>query len=69
MLAYCIKLNRECADSCAYLEQALIKDTEFASDLAAVCAKIRKACGEECRKHADMHEHCEKCAEACKSIA
>ncbi|MFC3899721.1 four-helix bundle copper-binding protein [Aliicoccus persicus] len=67
MMAECIRLDRECADICAFLEQALMRGTPFASDLAAVCAKICEACGNECQKH--DHEHCQKCAEACFKCA
>lgn len=67
MMADCIRLDRECADICAFLEQALMRGTLFASDLAAVCAKICEACGNECQKH--DHEHCQKCAEACFKCA
>lgn len=63
MMAECIRLDRECADTCAFLEQALMRNTPFASELAAVCAKICEACGNECQKH--DHEHCQRCAEAC----
>nr|WP_225804011.1 hypothetical protein [Streptomyces sp. NK15101] len=28
---------------------------------------IDKACGDECASHADMHEHCRLCAEACRA--
>ncbi|CAD2080856.1 putative cysteine-rich protein YhjQ [Jeotgalicoccus aerolatus] len=67
MTAKCIRLDRECADICAFLEQALMRGTPFSSDLAAVCAKICEACGNECQKH--DHEHCQRCAEACFKCA
>lgn len=69
MLAYCIRLDRECADICAYLEQAITRGTPFVGQLAQVCAEICEACGNECDKHADMHEHCKRCAEACHKCA
>lgn len=67
MMAECIRLDRECADMCNYLEQAISRGTPFTSELAAVCAKICEACGNECKKH--DHEHCQKCAEACFKCA
>jgi hypothetical protein len=30
------------------------------------CAQACQLCGEECTKHAKMHEHCKVCAEACQ---
>ncbi|MBP3952218.1 four-helix bundle copper-binding protein [Bacillus suaedae] len=67
MMAKCIRLDRECADICAYLEQAISRGTPFISELAEVCAKICTECGNECKKH--DHEHCQKCAEACMACA
>lgn len=63
----CIRLDRECADICAYLEQALGRGTPFASQLAKVCAEICQACGDECNKH--DHQHCQECAQACYACA
>lgn len=67
MMAECIRLDRECADICAYLEQAISRGTPFISELAGVCAVICEACGNECQKH--QHNHCQKCAEACFKCA
>ncbi|PLT27534.1 four-helix bundle copper-binding protein [Peribacillus deserti] len=63
----CIRLDRECADYCAYFEQALSKGTPFVSELANVCATICEACGNECKRH--EHDHCQRCAEACFACA
>ena len=67
MMVECIRLDRECADICAYFEQAIGRGTSFISELAKVCAKICEACGNECKKH--NHEHCQKCADACFNCA
>jgi hypothetical protein len=40
MMGNCIRLDRECADICGYLEQAITRGTPFISELAAVCATI-----------------------------
>ncbi|SER94223.1 protein of unknown function [Gracilibacillus ureilyticus] len=74
MMAKCIRLDRECADICNYLEQAISRNSPYVSDLAAVCAKICEDCGNECKKHDTDHcqkcaEACFKCAEACKKLA
>ncbi|MGP4075514.1 four-helix bundle copper-binding protein [Halobacillus sp. K22] len=63
----CIRLDRECADMCGFLEQALVRNTPFAKELASVCAQMCEACGNECKKH--EHDHCQKCAEACFKCA
>lgn len=31
------------------------------------CAEACRVCGDECERHASMHEHCRVCAEACRS--
>ncbi|MEH6942377.1 four-helix bundle copper-binding protein [Bacillus sp. JJ722] len=67
MMADCIRLDRECADICAYFEQAIGRGTPFVIELAKVCASICEACGNECKKHS--HEHCQKCAESCFKCA
>ncbi|WP_233880905.1 four-helix bundle copper-binding protein [Virgibacillus halodenitrificans] len=67
MMADCIRLDRECADICGYLEQAISRGTPFVPELASVCAKICEACGNECKKH--DHAHCQACAEACLKCA
>ncbi|MBS7528960.1 four-helix bundle copper-binding protein [Hazenella sp. IB182353] len=67
MMRQCIRLDRECADICALLAQALSRGTPFAGELASVCAKICEACGMECKKH--QHVHCQRCAEACFKCA
>lgn len=67
MMAECIRLDRECAEICAFLEHALTRSTSFAPDLAKVCSRICEACGSECQKY--EHNHCQKCAEACFKCA
>jgi Domain of Unknown Function (DUF326) len=67
MMAGCIRLDRECSDICGFLEQALLRGTPFASELASVCAAICEACGNECKKH--DHHHCQVCADACFECA
>lgn len=40
MMAECIRLDRECADMCGYLEQAISRNSPFVKQLAQVCAEI-----------------------------
>lgn len=67
MMADCIRTDRECADMCAYLEQAITRNSPFIKELAGVCATICEACGKECQKH--DHDHCQECAKACFECA
>lgn len=67
MMAQCIRLDRECADICNYLEAAIARNSPFIKQIASVCADICTACAEECNKH--DHDHCQQCAKACTSCA
>ncbi|WP_041055899.1 four-helix bundle copper-binding protein [Jeotgalibacillus campisalis] len=69
MMSGCIRLDRECADVCAFMEQAISRNSPFISQMAALCAEICEACGNECSTHADHHDHCRRCAEACFKCA
>jgi hypothetical protein len=66
-MAPCIKLCRDCADICGLAAQFMARDSAHAGKLAALCASICDACGEECAKH--KMAHCQQCAEACKTCA
>ncbi|GAA3723466.1 hypothetical protein GCM10022378_12000 [Salinicoccus jeotgali] len=50
MMAECIRLDRECADMCGYLEQAISRISPFIKALAVVCASMCDAYDEECEK-------------------
>lgn len=63
MMAECIRLDRECADICAYAAESMARNSPFVQQICQLCAKICEACGNECKKH--DHVHCQQCAEAC----
>lgn len=63
MLRDCIRLDRECAEICAFTAEALSRSTLFAKEICELCAKACEACAEECSKHG--HQHCKDCADAC----
>nr|WP_276562883.1 four-helix bundle copper-binding protein [Paenibacillus anseongense] len=63
----CIRLDRECADICAFTAQAMSINSSYAKELCRLCASICEACGNECKNH--EHEHCQFCAEACSTCA
>lgn len=70
-LAKCIRTNMDCADICAVTARVLSRhtgyDANISRSLLGACATACKSCGDECAKHAEMHEHCRICAEACRS--
>ncbi|MET9572958.1 four-helix bundle copper-binding protein [Streptomyces virginiae] len=70
-LAKCIRTDMDCADICTTAVAVLSRHTGYDANITAAipkaCSMACKACGDECGRHADMHEHCRLCAEACRS--
>jgi hypothetical protein len=67
MMADCIRMDRECADICAFAAKSMQSNSPFVKQICGLCANICEACGNECKKH--DHDHCQKCAEACFKCA
>ena len=67
MMARCIELDRDCADICRLAAILMSRESDYAKEFCALCAKICRACGEECAKH-EM-DHCQECAKACMNCA
>ncbi|QIR68770.1 four-helix bundle copper-binding protein [Kocuria sp. KD4] len=69
-LRQCIGLNVDCADVCVVTGAVLSRQTgtnvETTRALLEACRVACKACGDECVSHAEMHEHCKVCAQACR---
>jgi hypothetical protein len=69
-LAKCIRTNLDCADICATTARVLSRhtgyDANISRSLLEACAAACRACGDECAGHADMHQHCRICADACR---
>ena len=66
----CIRLCLDCTDICAATAAVIGRLTDYNADvtrpLLDACVAICKSCGDECERHARMHEHCRVCAEACR---
>jgi hypothetical protein len=69
-LRYCIRTNLDCADICAATGRMMVRmtkpDAELMRTQLQACMTACRVCGDECAKHAEMHEHCRICAEACR---
>ncbi len=69
-LVKCIRLCLECIDVCGATVGVVSRqaeyDTNVATPLLEACVATCKSCGDECERHARMHEHCRVCAEACR---
>lgn len=68
-LTQCIRLNLDCADVCAATGMVASRRTGSNERLIIAmlesCALACRLCGEECKRHAQMHRHCQICADAC----
>ena len=66
----CIRLCLDCADICTATTGVTSRQKEYAAEvtrpLLEACVTICRSCGDECERHARMHEHCRVCAEACR---
>jgi hypothetical protein len=69
-LVTCIRLCLDCADVCAATARVTSRQTDYDAGvtrpLLEACAATCKRCGDECERHARMHEHCRMCAGACR---
>lgn len=72
-LRQCIRLNLDCADVCvatgAVASRRTGSNEEVIRLMLQACATACNLCGDECARHADMHEHCSICAESCRRCA
>lgn len=71
-LRRCIRLNQDCAAICAATASVLVRGAAEPQQPVLrlqleACAAACTACGEECGRHAQMHEHCRICAEVCRT--
>ena len=66
----CIRLCLDCTDVCAATVGVVSRQTGYDAivtrPLLEACVGICKSCGDECERHAQLHEHCRVCAEACR---
>ncbi|HEY0698544.1 MAG TPA: four-helix bundle copper-binding protein [Micromonospora sp.] len=70
-LTKCIRTNLDCADICNTTSRVLSRhtgyDANISRSLLQACIMSCRSCGDECAAHADMHEHCRICADACRT--
>ena len=69
-LVKCVRLCLDCADVCDATVRVTSRQTEYdatlTKSLLETCTATCKSCGDECERHAQMHEHCRLCAVACR---
>jgi hypothetical protein len=66
----CIRLCLDCTDICTATLRVLSRQADYDATvtrpLLEACVAICRSCGDECERHAGMHEHCRVCGEACR---
>lgn len=72
--ARCIKLCRDVADLTTEHARLMARQSEYDSELAAICADLCETCADECASfEGDIVEACEQacrtCAESCRNMA
>jgi len=70
-LIACIRLNHDCAAVCAATGSIMsrankVGHRQLLEAQLTTCIAFARACGAECQRHADMHKHCEVCANVCQ---
>lgn len=55
------------ATTCAATVEVLSRHTGYDANITRAQLAACKACGDECAQHAEMHEHCRICADACRA--
>ena len=69
-LVHCIRTDLDCADICGATASVLSRQNQPSWDILKAqigsCYRACMDCGKECSRHANMHEHCRICADACR---
>jgi hypothetical protein len=69
-LTKCIRLCLDCAEVCTATLRVVSRQTDYDANVTRpvleACVAACRSCGDECERHAQMHEHCRVCAEACR---
>jgi hypothetical protein len=66
----CVRLCLHCTEVCTATAAVLSRPAEFdtlvVKPLVESCIAICQSCGDECERHAQMHDHCRVCEQACR---
>ncbi|MHB8996098.1 MAG: four-helix bundle copper-binding protein [Armatimonadota bacterium] len=72
-LRKCIRLNLSCAAICettgGLMSMPGDMNMKLTQQQMQACVTACEVCGEECRRHAEYHEHCRICADECDRCA
>jgi Cys-rich four helix bundle protein (predicted Tat secretion target) len=67
-LADCASKVHEMVAVCSAMETLVASNSTYAEAMAKVCLAACEDCAAECRKHAEMHQECRACMEACEGV-
>lgn len=69
-MATCVRDDLDCADLCGVVVRHLARlnasDKQLTLSILAACIAACVQCADSCASHADHHEHCKLCADACR---
>ena len=65
MLAACARTVAQLVPVCTALAQLAALRSPHLAELAKAATAICKDCEAQCRKHADHHDFCKRCADSC----
>ncbi|MBY9081994.1 four-helix bundle copper-binding protein [Paenibacillus sp. HN-1] len=73
-LQECIRMDRECADICAFAIEAMTRQSPFVTEICLLCAEVCEATAAECERYEQTHcrdciEACLRCAEICRQVS
>ena len=60
-MAECLRLCRDVADLATLHTRSMVRESDYNTALAEVCADAYGECAEECEQH--DHKHCQVCAD------
>lgn len=67
-LAVCAGKVQEMQAICDAYSFLLTANSGYNKDFAGICKTACQDCATECEKHADEHQECKKCMDACKDV-
>lgn len=65
----CAKSVNQMLAVCTALQQLASQNSKYLPALAKIAVDVCRDCEEACKKHADKHEECKACRDACAACA
>ena len=69
----CVTISRDCADICLFTVSMISRNSSYAKELIAICAKVCSQCAVVCKNSCAENEacsvDCKSCADTCSECA